>query len=104
MIENRYEGKERWDLLYRMEYYSEDLQREYDRKLLRKIFLRQLIGLPGNLFFGTGIPAAILIFNKGEGKKKTCCLLIRASSLKRGKTKNHLREEDINRIVEHIGY
>src|SRR5208283_5339145 len=47
------------------------------RKLIEENLLEAVIGLPVNLFFGTGIPAAILIFNKG--KKTTDILFIDAS-------------------------
>lgn len=36
------------------------------RKLIEENLLEAVIGLPANLFFGTGIPAAILLFNKGK--------------------------------------
>lgn len=61
--------------------------------------LEAVIGLPANLFFGTGIPAAILIFNKG--KQSDNVLFIDASkAFENGKNQNRLRTEDIDLIVD----
>jgi type I restriction enzyme M protein len=66
--------------------------------LLEENLIDAVIGLPSNLFFGTGIPAAILIFNKA--KKTNDVLFIDASSeYEEGKKQNKLREEDIAKIV-----
>ncbi|WP_321478440.1 type I restriction-modification system subunit M [uncultured Bacteroides sp.] len=60
--------------------------------------LEAVIGLPANLFFGTGIPAAIVIFNKG--KKTNNVLFIDASKeFDNGKNQNKLRPQDIEHIV-----
>ena len=60
--------------------------------------LEAVIGLPSNLFFGTGIPAAILLFNKN--KKHNDVLFIDASKeYEAGKNKNVLKEKHIERIV-----
>lgn len=61
-----------------------------------------VIGLPANLFYGTGIPAAILVLNKNkEEKKKNNVLFIDASNnfVKDGNM-NKLRDEDIKAIVD----
>ena len=69
------------------------------QKMLEDNLLEAVIGLPPNLFFGTGIPAAIIIFNKG--KKTKGLLFIDASrEFANGKNQNILREEDINKIVK----
>ncbi len=61
--------------------------------------LDAVIGLPSNLFFGTGIPAAILIFRKG--RKNRDILFIDASrEYEDGKNQNHLRQKDIEKIVK----
>jgi type I restriction enzyme M protein len=68
------------------------------QQLIEENLLEAVIGLPANLFFGTGIPAAILIFNKG--KKHSDVLFIDASrEYQEGKNQNHLRDEDIQKIV-----
>jgi type I restriction enzyme M protein len=63
--------------------------------------LDAVIGLPANLFFGTGIPACILVFKQNRDKKDI--LFIDASGdncYEKGKNQNKLREEDIQRIVD----
>ncbi|GIX04593.1 MAG: type I restriction-modification system subunit M [Planctomycetaceae bacterium] len=68
------------------------------QKLIEENLLEAVIGLPPNLFFGTGIPAAILIFHKGRQGKDV--LFIDASrEFEDGKNQNHLRPEDIEKIV-----
>ena len=60
--------------------------------------LEAVIGLPANLFYGTGIPAAIAIFNKA--KKGDDVLFIDASrEFENGKNQNRLRDVDIEHIV-----
>jgi type I restriction enzyme M protein len=60
--------------------------------------LEAVIGLPANLFYGTGIPAAIAIFNKA--KKYDEVLFIDASrEFENGKNQNRLRDTDIEHIV-----
>lgn len=74
---------------------------------IRKGFLKDdlveaVIGLPGNLFYGTGIPAALLIINKNKPQeRKGKVLFIDASQgfVKDG-NKNKLRDEDIEKIVK----
>ncbi len=67
--------------------------------LIHENLFEAVIGLPANLFFGTGIPAAILIFNKG--KKNTDVLFIDASKeFESGKKQNKLREPHIKKIVD----
>ncbi len=68
------------------------------RQLIEENLLDCVIGLPANLFFGTGIPAAILIFDKGKTHKNT--LFIDAKEqFTQGTNQNKLRPEDISRIV-----
>jgi type I restriction enzyme M protein len=59
-----------------------------------------VIGLPANLFFGTGIPAAILIFNKGKGKNKNVLFIDASKHYVSAKNQNKLREQDIEHIVD----
>lgn len=68
------------------------------RALIEENLLEAVIGLPSGLFYGTGIPAAILLFNKG--KKSTDTLFIDASrDYEEGKRQNRLREADLEKIV-----
>ncbi len=66
--------------------------------LIKENLLEAVIGLPENLFFGTGIPAAILVFNKN--KKRDEVLFIDASKgFEKGTRQNKLRNEDIEKIL-----
>ncbi len=68
------------------------------QQTIEENLLEAVIGLPANLFFGTGIPAAIVIFNKG--KKSENVIFIDASrEFENGKNQNRLRPEDIEHIV-----
>ena len=68
------------------------------RKLIEANLLDAVIGLPANLFFGTSIPAAILIFRKN--RERNDFLFIDASrDFEPGKRQNHLRDADIDRIA-----
>lgn len=68
-------------------------------KLINENLLDAVIGLPEKLFYGTGIPAAILIFKKR--KSDDSVLFIDASrEFKSGKNQNNLTEENIAKIIE----
>jgi type I restriction-modification system DNA methylase subunit len=59
-----------------------------------------VIGLPEKLFYGTGIPAAVLVFRKNKADDKV--LFIDASrDFEAGKNQNVLREADLQRILDH---
>lgn len=69
------------------------------KKLIEDNLLDAVIGLPPNLFFGTGIPAAILFFRRG--KTDDSVLFIDASrEFEDNKNQNRLRDQDIDKIVE----
>jgi type I restriction enzyme M protein len=68
------------------------------RRMIEENLLEAVIGLPSNLFFGTGIPAAILLFNKG--KTHGDVLFIDASrEFKDAKNQNLLTDEHLEKIV-----
>jgi type I restriction enzyme M protein len=68
------------------------------QKMIEENLLEAVIGLPANLFFGTGIPAAILLFNKG--KTHGDVLFIDASrDFKDAKNQNVLTEDHLEKIV-----
>jgi type I restriction enzyme M protein len=68
------------------------------QRTIEENLLEAVIGLPANLFFGTGIPAAILIFNKQKSSNNF--LFIDASKhYESAKNQNRLRESDIEHIV-----
>ncbi|MBZ9788211.1 type I restriction-modification system subunit M [Psychroflexus sp. CAK57W] len=62
--------------------------------------LDAVIGLPANLFFGTGIPAAILIFNKAKADKTQTLFIDASQNYESGKNQNKLKTEHIQRIVD----
>lgn len=66
-----------------------------------KRYIKGIIGLPANLFYGTGIPACIIIIEKSEAAVRKGVFMIDAKSgyIKDG-AKNRLREQDIRRIVD----
>ncbi len=68
------------------------------QQLIDENLLEAVIGLPANLFYGTGIPAAILIFNKAKTNKDI--LFVDASNeFESGKNQNKLTEKNIEKIV-----
>lgn len=70
-------------------------------KLVRSGILKGVIGLPGNLFYGTGIPACVLVLDKENASTRKGIFMIDASKgfIKDG-PKNRLREQDIHKIVD----
>ena len=71
------------------------------KQILDMNLLDAVIGLPEGLFFGTGIPACIMVFQKNRTREDV--LFIDASSegnYEKGKNQNKLREQDIQKIVE----
>ncbi|MDP8207636.1 MAG: class I SAM-dependent DNA methyltransferase [Candidatus Electryonea clarkiae] len=61
--------------------------------------LEAVIGLPANLFYGTGIPASVLVLNKKDAADRKEILFINADrEYKEGKNQNSLRSEDIQKI------
>jgi type I restriction enzyme M protein len=69
------------------------------QKTIEENLLEAVIGLPANLFFGTGIPAAILVFNKQKTSNNV--LFIDASKhYESAKNQNKLRDSDIDHIVQ----
>ena len=74
---------------------------EIRKNLVRRGFIKGIIGLPPNLFYGTGIPACILVLDKENAHTRGGIFMIDASRgfLKDG-NKNRLRAQDIHRIVD----
>lgn len=70
-------------------------------RLLKQCFIKGIIGLPANLFYGTGIPACIVILDKENAQARTGVFMIDASKgfIKDG-NKNRLRSQDIHKIVD----
>ena len=69
--------------------------------ILEEDLLEAVIGLPSNLFFGTGIPACLFIMNRNKDKERRgkVFFLYGANDYQEGKNQNRLRKEDIEKIV-----
>jgi type I restriction enzyme M protein len=71
------------------------------RSLIRKGYIKGIIGLPANLFYGTGIPACFIVIDKQDAHARKGIFMIDASAgfMKDG-PKNRLRAMDIHKIVD----
>lgn len=70
-------------------------------KVLKKRYIKGIVSLPANLFYGTGIPACIVIIDKENAETREGIFLIDASrGFKKDGNKNRLREQDIEKIVQ----
>ncbi len=71
------------------------------KRLVLSGYLKGIIGLPANLFYGTGIPACILVLDKENAPARKGIFMIDAAKgfIKDG-NKNRLREQDIHKIVD----
>ena len=71
------------------------------KNLIERGYIKGIIGLPANLFYGTGIPACILVLDKEQAGSREGIFMIDGSEgyLKDG-NKNRLRERDIHKIVD----
>jgi type I restriction enzyme M protein len=71
------------------------------KNIVKKGYIKGIIGLPINLFYGTSIPACIIVLDKENSQNRTGIFMIDASKgfIKDG-NKNRLREQDIHRIVD----
>ncbi len=78
-----------------------NVEADIRRALVRKGYIKGVIGLPANLFYGTGIPACIVVIDKSDAKARKGIFMIDASGgfMKEG-PKNRLRAMDIHRIVD----
>ena len=74
---------------------------EIRKNIIRRGYIKGIIGLPANLFYGTGIPACIIVLDKENAENRKGIFMIDASKgfVKDG-NKNRLREQDIHKIVD----
>jgi type I restriction enzyme M protein len=74
---------------------------EIRKNLIKRGYIKGIIGLPANLFYGTGIPACIIYIDKENAHNRKAIFMIDASDgyIKDG-PKNRLREQDIRRITD----
>lgn len=70
-------------------------------QFIRNDLIEAIIALPAKLFYGTGIPAAIVIFNKNKSSNRQNKILIidAEKDFEEGKNQNRLRKKDIEKIV-----
>jgi type I restriction enzyme M protein len=81
--------------------YRLNAEADIRRALVRKGYIEGIIGLPANLFYGTGIPACIVVVNKGGAQTRKGIFMIDASvGFVKDGPKNRLREQDIHKIVD----
>lgn len=74
---------------------------EIRKNILERKWIKGIIGLPANLFYGTGIPACIIVIDKENAEAREGVFMMDASKgyIKDG-NKNRLREQDIHKIVD----
>jgi type I restriction enzyme M protein len=74
---------------------------EIRKNLIKKGYIKGIIGLPANLFFGTGIPACLIVIDKENTDNRKAIFMVDASKgfMKDG-PKNRLRDQDIHKIVD----
>jgi len=74
---------------------------EIRRNIVRRGYIKGIIGLPANLFYGTGIPACIVVLDKENAEVRKGIFMIDASKgFTKDGNKNRLRAQDIHRIVD----
>jgi type I restriction enzyme M protein len=71
------------------------------KNLVKRGFIKAIIGLPANLFYGTSIPACIVLLDKENAQARKGIFMIDASKgFRKDGPKNRLREQDVHRIVD----
>ena len=77
------------------------LRRRNPKNILKKGYIKAIIGMPANLFYGTGIPACIIVLDKENAAHRKGVFMMDASKgfVKDG-NKNRLREQDIRKITD----
>ena len=67
-------------------------------QLIKENLLKAVIGLPANLFFGTGIPATILVFDKNKGDNTDVLFIDASNEFENAKNQNKLSDANIDKI------
>jgi type I restriction enzyme M protein len=71
------------------------------KNLIQRGVIKGIIGLPANLFYGTGIPACIVALDKeGANARKGIFMIDASKGYRKDGPKNRLREQDLHRIVD----
>lgn len=69
-------------------------------QLIEENYLDAVIGLPPNLFFGTGIPTCILVFKKWRAQDEKVLFIDASESFEQGVNQNRLSDEDVSKIID----
>ena len=70
-------------------------------ELIKRGYIKAIIGLPANLFYGTGIPACLIVLDKNDAQARTGIYMIDASKgFEKDGPKNRLRPRDMHKIVD----
>jgi type I restriction enzyme M protein len=78
-----------------------NVEADIRRQLVRRGYIKGIIGLPPNLFYGTGIPACIVVLDKEDAAARTGIFMLDASEgYRKDGNKNRLRHQDIRKIVD----
>ncbi|EWC64562.1 Type I restriction-modification system, DNA-methyltransferase subunit M [Actinokineospora spheciospongiae] len=71
------------------------------QELVKRGYIKAIIGLPANLFYGTGIPACLIVLDKKDAVSRTGTFMIDASKgFEKDGPKNRLRSRDMHKIVD----
>ncbi len=71
------------------------------KEILKRRYIKGIVSLPANLFYGTGIPACIIVIDKEKAEEREGIFFIDASQgFKKDGSKNRLREQDIEKIIQ----
>lgn len=71
------------------------------KELIRRGYIKGIIGLPANLFYGTGIPACIIVLDKDNAQARTGIFMVDASKgFTKDGNKNRLRPRDMHKIID----
>jgi len=74
---------------------------EIRTNLIKRGYIKAIIGLPANLFYGTGIPACIVVIDKeNSGERKGIFMIDASKGFIKDGNKNRLREQDIRKIID----
>lgn len=78
-----------------------NVEAEIRKNIIKRGYIKGIIGLPSNLFYGTGIPACIIVLDKENAETRKGIFMIDASKgFYKDGNKNRLRSRDIHRIVD----
>lgn len=73
------------------------------RHLVQRGVIKGIIGLPANLFYGTRIPACLVVLDKEHAQARKGIFMIDASKgFRKDGNKNRMREQDVHRIVDNV--